>query len=80
MTPDLVGPAVRAGLFRSFLGRLRFPHLFVAFLVLFGLDLLVPDLIPFADEIGLALITLILGAWKGRREETVTRPGTTAAP
>jgi hypothetical protein len=66
--PGVVGPAVRAGLFRRFLGRLRFPQLFVVFLVLFGIDLVVPDLIPFADEIGLALITLLLGAWKQRRE------------
>ena len=71
----VVGPAVRAGLFRRFLGRLRFPQLFVVFLVLLGLDVVVPDLIPFADEIGLALITLLLGAWKRRRQEPpVTRP------
>ena len=74
MTGGAVGPAVRAGLFRRFLGRLRFPQLFVVFLVLLGIDLVVPDLIPFADELGLALITLLLGAWKGRREETVTKP------
>lgn len=66
MTPGVVGPAVRAGLFRRFLGRLRFPQLFVAFLVLLALDVVVPDFIPFADEIGLALITLLLGAWKAR--------------
>jgi hypothetical protein len=63
----VVGPAVRAGLFRRFLGRLRFPQLFVAFLILLGVDLVVPDLVPFADELGLALITMLLGAWKRRR-------------
>ena len=67
MTGGVVGPAVRAGLFGRFLGRLRFPQLFVVFLVLLGIDVVVPDLIPFADELGLALITLLLGAWKGRR-------------
>jgi hypothetical protein len=73
--PGVVGPAVRAGLFRRFLGRLRFPQLFVVFLVLLGIDVIVPDLIPFADEIGLALITMLLGAWKRRREAPpVTRP------
>lgn len=72
--PGGVGPAVRAGLFRRFLGRLRFPQLFLVFLVLLGIDLVVPDFIPFADEIGLALISLLLGAWKRRREEPVTKP------
>lgn len=65
--PGVIGPAVRAGLFRRFLGRLRFPQLFVVFLVLLGIDVVVPDLIPFADELGLALITLLLGAWKSRK-------------
>ena len=69
-----VGPAVRAGLFGRFLGRLRFPQLFVLFLVLLGLDLVVPDLIPFADELGLALITLLLGAWKGRKSPPAVAP------
>ena len=57
----------------SLLGRilqrlnLRFPSLFVLFAVLTLLDLIVPDVIPLADEIGLALLTLLLGMWKDRR-------------
>jgi len=47
---------------------LRFPTLFLLFAVLTVLDLLIPDFIPFADEIGLALITLILGLWRDRRK------------
>lgn len=74
MTPGVVGPAVRASLFRRFLGRLRFPQLFVAFLVLLAVDVVVPDLIPFADEIGLALITMLLGAWKARRSPSEPGP------
>jgi hypothetical protein len=50
------------------LGRLRFPHLFLLTAALFLLDLLVPDLIPFADEILLGLATLLLGTWTDRRE------------
>jgi len=42
--------------------RLRFPQLFGATAVLFFLDLLIPDLIPFADEIMLGLLTLLLGS------------------
>ena len=64
----------------SLLGRilqrlnLRFPSLFVLFAVLTLVDLIVPDVIPLADEIGLALLTLLLGMWKDRR--SLRRDGT----
>ena len=45
-----------------FAERLRFPQLFLLALTLFVLDLLLPDMIPFVDEILLALATLILSA------------------
>lgn len=48
--------------------RLRFPVLFLLTLVLFIVDLMVPDFIPFADEILLGLATVILGNWKQRKE------------
>lgn len=57
----------------SLLGRLlqrlnlRFPSLFVLFAALTVADILIPDVIPLADEIGLALLTLLLGLWKDRR-------------
>ena len=31
---------------------------------LFFLDMLIPDLIPFIDEVLLGLVTLLLGKWK----------------
>lgn len=40
---------------------------------LFVLDLIVPDFIPFIDEILLGLATLILARWKDRRQPTPTR-------
>lgn len=46
---------------------LRFPTLFKLVAALFVLDLVVPDLIPFYDEILLALGTLLLGSIKSRR-------------
>ncbi len=49
---------------------LRFPGLFLILAILTAADLLVPDFIPFADEIGLALLTLLLGLWKDRRAKT----------
>jgi hypothetical protein len=47
---------------------LRFPTLFLLFAGLTLADLLIPDVIPFADEIGLALLTLLFGLWKDRRK------------
>ena len=44
-----------------FAGKLRFPYLFLLTGGLFLLDLVVPDLIPFADELLLGLGTLLLG-------------------
>ena len=57
----------RTTLITAFLGyaaKLRFRQLFFIAGSLFLLDLLVPDLIPFADEILLGLLTLLFGAWK----------------
>jgi hypothetical protein len=48
----------------AFASRLRFPTLFKLGLGLFVLDLVIPDIIPFADEILLGLATLILSRWK----------------
>ena len=58
MTNPLTGP------FLAFAARLRFPTLFWITAGLFLVDLLVPDLIPFADEILLGLATLILSNWQ----------------
>ena len=46
---------------------LRFPTLFVVTVVLFALDLVVPDVIPFVDELLLGLGALILANWRKRR-------------
>jgi hypothetical protein len=52
---------------QEFASRLRFPKLFGITLAIFVLDVLIPDLIPFVDEILLALVTALLGSWKRRR-------------
>jgi hypothetical protein len=49
--------------------KLRFPQLFLLVGGLFLLDLLIPDMIPFADEILLGLLTVLLGSLQ-RREPT----------
>lgn len=50
-----------------FAAGLRFPQLFGLVAALFAIDLVVPDMIPFADEILLGLGTLLLGSWRKRR-------------
>lgn len=57
----------------AFAGRLRFPLLFALTAALFVIDLLVPDALPFADEVLLGLGTILLSRWKKER-----RAGTAA--
>ena len=52
---------------RRFAAGLRYPQLFFVALALFLVDLIIPDLIPFADEVLLGLLTLLLARWKERR-------------
>jgi hypothetical protein len=56
------------------LARLRFPALFVVSAGLFVLDLVVPDLIPFADEVMLGLATALLASWRKRKVEVDSAP------
>ena len=49
------------------LARLRFPVLFGITAALFLVDLVVPDVIPLADEILLGLGTAALGSWRNRK-------------
>lgn len=55
------------GLF-TWLSGLRSWQLFVLAAALFVADLVVPDPIPFIDEMMLGLATLLLGRWKRRRD------------
>ena len=52
-----------------FLARLKFPQLFVIVLVLFLMDLVVPDLVPLVDELILGVSTLLLASWRKTRNE-----------
>jgi hypothetical protein len=58
---------VIGGLVTRFASGLRYPTLFGLVAALFVIDLIVPDLIPFIDEILLALGTLLLGSLRRRR-------------
>lgn len=52
---------------RRWLQRLRHPQLFALVAGLFLVDLVVPDLVPFVDEILLLAGSVLLGRWKRRR-------------
>ena len=60
----LRGPIV--GLLLRYLGGLRFPYLLIATALLFLVDFVVPDFIPFVDEILLGLATLLFASWRKR--------------
>ena len=48
----------------TYASRLRFPTLFMITAALFLFDLVLPDLVPFIDEILLGLGTLLLASWR----------------
>ncbi|MEA9788617.1 DUF6116 family protein [Xanthomonas campestris pv. raphani] len=46
--------------------KLRYPTLFKLAATLFLVDLVVPDIVPFVDELLFGLSTLLLANWKTR--------------
>lgn len=48
--------------------RLRFPTLFKLTAAVFAISVLLPDPIPFVDEVALGLGTLLLANWKSRKD------------
>jgi hypothetical protein len=70
-----VGKGPLLGFVERFAGELRFPQLFLLTAILFVLDVLIPDLVPFADEILLGMVTLLLANWKRKK-----RPAEERAP
>jgi len=60
----MIGPLVT-----RFASGLRFPALFGLLAGLFVLDLFVPDVIPFVDEVLLALGTLLVGSLRKRERK-----------
>lgn len=60
----MVNPITAAVL--RFASRLRYPQLFGVVAALFILDVLVPDFIPFVDELILGLLTILLANLRKR--------------
>jgi hypothetical protein len=53
----------------QYAARLRYPKLLGLTLGLFIADLIIPDFIPFADEILLGLLSLLLAGLRKRKRE-----------
>lgn len=62
------------GALGRFLGRLRFPQLFALLAGLLLLDLLLPDPLPFVDELVLGILTLLVAMWRDREEDPFRKP------
>lgn len=60
---------------REFASNLRYPQLFTLTAALFVVDLIVPDMVPFVDEILLGLLTVLLGRLKRRGAGKGEGPG-----
>jgi len=57
-------PHTRGRILEGVTTRLKFPQLLVVTAILFLIDLVIPDLIPFADEILLGLATALFAMWR----------------
>ncbi|GEM_PF-66597 len=66
MANPLVAPIL------GFLGRLSFPRLFLIAAALWAVDMVVPDFIPFIDELLLGIATLLLASFRRRKAPAVT--------
>ena len=64
----------------AYLTRLRFPALFAIAAVLFILDFVIPDAIPFVDEILLGLGAALLGNWKKRKDRGCVKTSRLCTP
>lgn len=62
----VMDPNLRNRVIGKVTSRLKFPQLLTITAVLFVLDLLIPDMIPFADEILLGLATALFALWRER--------------
>ena len=56
------------GIIQKYFSGLKFRWLFALVALVFGVDLVIPDFIPFADEILLGLLTVLLGSWRKKKE------------
>jgi hypothetical protein len=61
-----MAPGPAAPFIEKTISRLKFPQAFAFFVALFLFDLIIPDFVPFIDEILLGLGAAIFGMWRER--------------
>ena len=65
----------------TFLETLKSSYLLMIVAGLFALDLVIPDVLPYVDEVVLFILTILVGRWKGwRREKPPPRDVTPPPP
>jgi hypothetical protein len=72
-----------AGMVLRWANGLRFPYLFLLTAGLFVVNLFVPDVVPFADELIMGLVALLLANLRKKKPETLSlsdQPPATKAP
>ena len=72
-----MAPGPAAPFIEKTISRLKFPQAFAFFVALFLFDLIIPDFVPFIDEILLGLGAALFGMW---RERVVVRQPAAAGP
>ena len=61
-----MAPGPAAPFIQKTISRLKFPQAFAVFVALFLFDLIIPDFVPFIDEILLGLGAALFGMWRER--------------
>ncbi len=75
-----MAPGPGATFVEKTVSRLKFPQAFAFFIVLFLFDLIVPDFVPFVDEILLGLGAALFGMWRERVSANPKRPDAVKPP
>jgi len=73
-TTVVAKPSPVAALINRLIPGIRFPWLFAILAGLLAIDLVIPDPIPFIDEVILALLTVLAASWRGSRSDAVAPP------
>ncbi len=69
-----MAPGPGAQFVEKTISKLKFPQAFAFFVALFLLDLIVPDFVPFIDEILLGLGAALFGMWRERVSPAPAEP------
>lgn len=76
-----MAPGPGATFVEKTVSRLKFPQAFAFFIALFLFDLIIPDFVPFVDEILLGLGAALFGMWRERATAAPpARPGGSQEP